>query len=107
VRCGGEGAEVGGAGGVVGGVDAEVEVDGEEEVQLQRVELGEGEAGDLSPAADKGFRVSSNGWARGSNGVEAHQRVLRNATSSRYLAAVITATSSSRWSVREVSTNPG
>ena len=48
-RCG-EGAEVGGAGGVVGGADAEVEVDGEEEVQLQRVELRKGEAADLGPA---------------------------------------------------------
>ncbi len=48
---GGEGAEVGGAGGVVGGADAAVEVDGEEEVQLQRVELREGEAADLRPAA--------------------------------------------------------
>ena len=45
----GEGAEISGAGGVVGGVDAEVEVDGKEEVQLQRVELCKGEAANLRP----------------------------------------------------------
>jgi hypothetical protein len=37
-------------------VDAEVEVDGEEEVQLQRVELGEGDAADLRPAMLKKSR---------------------------------------------------
>ena len=81
-------------------MDAEVEVDGEEEVQLQRVELGEGDAADLRPAMLK--RVKTNGHAQ--HMFEAHQLVLRMVTSSRYLTAVITATKSSRWSVLEVST---
>ena len=46
---GGEGGEVGGAGGVVGGADAQVKVDGEEEVELEGVELGEGEIADARP----------------------------------------------------------
>ena len=51
-RCaagGVKGGEVGGAGGVVGGADAQVKVDGEEEGELEGVELGEGEAADLRP----------------------------------------------------------
>ena len=39
---GGEGGEVGDAGGEVGGTDAQVKVDGEEELQLEGVELGDG-----------------------------------------------------------------
>ena len=62
MRCG-EGAEVGGAGGVVGGADAEVEIDGEEEVQLQRVELREGDAADLRPAMEaESCRVEESDW---------------------------------------------
>ncbi len=38
---------------MVGGVDAEVEVYGEEEVQLQRVELGEGDAADPRPSMEE------------------------------------------------------
>ncbi len=59
MQCG-QGAEVGGAGGVVGGVDAEVEVDGKEEVQLQRVELREGDAADLRPAREEELSLSVN-----------------------------------------------
>ena len=46
---GGEGGEVGDAGGEVGGTDAQVKVDGEEELQLEGVELGDGKAADLRP----------------------------------------------------------
>ena len=56
---GGEGGEVGGAGGVVGGADAQVKVDGEEEVELEGVELGEGEAADARPAMFQDFDQNS------------------------------------------------
>jgi hypothetical protein len=42
--------EVGGACGVVGGVEGEAEVDGEEELELERVELMQRKASDLRPA---------------------------------------------------------
>ena len=47
------GGEVGGAGGVVGGADAQVKVDGEEEGELESVELGEGEAADAHLGKDQ------------------------------------------------------
>jgi hypothetical protein len=43
----------------VDGGYAEVEVDGEEEVQLQRVELGEGNAADLGPGFAKERWISN------------------------------------------------
>ena len=49
-----KGARVGGAGGVVDRADEEVEVDGEEEVQLQRVELLQGDLPDLCPVVEFG-----------------------------------------------------
>ena len=44
-----EGGELGEHGSVVGGVDAEAEVQGEEELDLKGVELGEREAAYLGP----------------------------------------------------------
>ncbi len=55
-----------GAEGVLLGVDGEVEVKGEEELQLQLVELAQREAADLGPGEEAEWSARGNrGWKSG------------------------------------------